>query len=112
MARHRLIKQIPKEELDWQVGELSLYIDNDYPIYQRKMNWFKTMWKKFQKGEFDAVKAETGFAYLTAEAAKKYNGQGFGAEYKIGTTARKVVNRELVSEFLAAAKNKEYDFMR
>ncbi len=112
MARRRLIKQIPKEELDWQVGELSLFIDNDFPIYKRKMNWFKTMWIKFQKGEFNSVKAEAGFAYLTAEAAKKYNSQGFGAEYTIGTTARKVVNRELVSEFLAAAKNKEYDFMR
>lgn len=112
MARQRLIKQIPKEELDWQVRELSLYIDNDYPIYQRKLNWFKTMWAKFKKGKFDPVKAKKGFAYLTAEAAKKYNSQGFGAEFTIGTTARTVVNQELVSEFLAAAKNKEYDFMR
>lgn len=112
MARQRLIKQIPKEELDWQVRELSLFIDNDFQIYQRKINWFKTMWAKFKAGKFDSVKAENGFAYLTTEAARKYNNQGFGSEFTIGTTARKVVNRELVAEFLSAAKNKEYDFMR
>jgi len=108
----RRTPNISKEELDWQARELGIYIDNDFPIYQRKLAWFKSMWNKFKKGKFDTAKAEKGFAYLTTEAARKYNNQGFGAEYQIGTAARNVVNKGLVAEFITAAKNREYDFMR
>jgi len=100
------------KELQYQrMQELALFIDNDFPMYQRKVNWFKVMWKKYQAGVFDPVKAEIGFGHLTTEAARKYNNQN-SPEYHISTSVRKVVNKELVSEFIVAAKNREYDFMR
>lgn len=103
---------IPIEELKWQVQELGLWIDNTYELYQKKMAWFKNFWKKYKAGKFNPIKAEKGFAHLTGKAARHYNNQGFGAEYRIGLEARRMLNKELVAEFMAAAKNKEYDFMR
>jgi len=112
MVRTRTTPKVSKDELNWQAGELGLYIDNDFPLYQRKLAWFKSMYNKLKKGKFDPQKAEKGFAYLTTEAARKYNNQGFGSEFKIGTDARTVVNKELVTEFLSAVQNKDYNFMR
>ena len=112
MTRTRRTPTVSKDELDWQARELGLYIDSDFPLYQRKLAWFKSMYNKYKKGKFDPVKAEKGFAYLTTEAARKYNNEGFGSEFKIGTAAHTVVNKELVAEFLSAVKNKDYDFMR
>lgn len=100
------------KELQYQrTQELSLFIDHDFQMGQRKMNWFKVMWKKYREGTFDPVKAEIGFGHLTTEAARKYNSQ-HDPEYHISTSVRKVTNKGLVAEFIVAAKNKEYDFMR
>jgi hypothetical protein len=99
-------------DIGMQANELSMFIDNDYPIYQVKMHWFKNMWQKYKTGKFDPILARIGFAKLTKVAAKKYNDMFRGQYPNIGTAARKLIDHELVQEFMAAAKNKEYDFMR
>lgn len=104
--------QTSNQNLEHQVRELGMWIDNTYKLYLIKVAIFKNYWKKFKKGTFDKQKAEKGFADLTKAAADDYNRQNFEDFPKIGIEARKHVSKELVDEFLAAAKNKEYDFMR
>ena len=101
------------DEIKWQVGELLLVIDNEQKYYNRKIAMFKNLFLKLQKGRFDKSKAPKLFSYLTDEVGRDYNKQygGVDGNYKITPQARRIADKELVEEFLNAAKNKEYDFM-
>lgn len=106
--------QIPVEALKWQVHELLLVIDNERSSNNRKVATFKSLFPKLKKGKFDKTRAPKLFSYLTDDVAREYNKHygGIDGNYKITPQARRIADVELVEEFLEAAKNKDYDFMR
>lgn len=105
---------LPEAEIQDQADTLDLYINNNFEHYKRKIAMFRNLWLKYRKGSFDPVKASKLFSYLTADAAREYNRIYATPEYgedAITLQARKVEDRDLVKEFVNAAKNHEYDFM-
>lgn len=106
-----IMNQIPPQELARQADELELWINNTRSYYERKIDIYKNLWKKYQAGVFNKTLAAKAFSSLTDEAARDYNKQGF-EDIHISVRARRVLDTAFVSEFLANAKNREYDFMR
>ncbi len=103
------------------VEDLVLQIDNEEPLYKRKIEMFKNLSRKKKSGKYDASLAPKLFAYLVEEAAKF--GAKFWNEYnevsppmawnKVYTKeVRAQVAQELVKDFESAYDNKEYDFMQ
>ena len=104
VARH-------KRALEQQAEEFELWINNDRSWHGKKINVFKTLWKKYSQGNFNVILAQRAFMYLTDEAARWYNNQHFEGASEISVKARRMVDTSFVSDFVAAAKNREYDFM-
>jgi hypothetical protein len=100
--------------------ELVLQIDNEQPLYNRKVEMFKNLTRKKKSGKYDASLAPKLFAYLVDEAAKVV--AKFWNEYneinppmvwnKVYTKeVRAQAAQELVKNFEAAYDNKEFSFM-
>ena len=64
---------MPTHEIDEQAAqELSLYIDNDRPLYDQSQAIAKNLLMKMRRGAYDPSKAPAAFAYLIEAGAKKY----------------------------------------
>ena len=55
-----------------EATELTLYLDNDEPLYRQKMHIFRALAKKKDRGVYDAKLAPKAFAALLNACAKKY----------------------------------------
>ena len=55
-----------------EATELTLYLDNDEPLYRQKMHIFRALAKKMDRGVYDAKLAPKAFAALLNACAKKY----------------------------------------
>ena len=55
-----------------EATELTLYLDNDEPLYRQKMHIFRALTKKMDRGVYDAKLAPKAFAALLNACAKKY----------------------------------------
>lgn len=102
-----------KSEADQTAAdELILFMDNDEPLYRRKMSAFvPSVKKKIKSGKYDAAKAPKLWIYLLDEAAKKYtkeygSGQGYGSFTK---STRELAAKEVAKREYQAIKNGEYD---
>jgi hypothetical protein len=60
------------EETPLTAGELILYADNTYSLYQQKKDIIKNLSKKIQKGNYDPNLAPKLWAYWVDNAAKMY----------------------------------------
>lgn len=98
--------------------DLILQIDNEEPLYKRKVEMYKNLSKKKKSGKYDAALAPKLFVYLVEEAAKV--GAKFWNEYnelslpwnKIYTKeVRDQAAQELVARFESDYEDKAYDFM-
>ena len=52
--------------------ELELYVDNDQPLYQKKMAMYLNLARKVAQGKYDRKLAPKLLRYLTDEAARRY----------------------------------------
>lgn len=90
---------IKKQADEQAVRELELYIDNDFRIYTRKLEFEKSAARKICSGKYDKAKAPKLFRYLADEAAKAYSRE-FGDGGTIFSTAdRDAVARQLATDF-------------
>jgi len=55
-----------------EADELTLYLDNEEPLYRQKMYIFRALAKKKDRGKYNPALAPKAFAALMAAAAKKY----------------------------------------
>lgn len=55
-----------------EATELTLYLDNDEPLYRQKMHVFRALARKKDRGVYDAKLAPKAFAALLNACAKKY----------------------------------------
>lgn len=55
-----------------EASELTLYLDNEEPLYRQKMHIFRALAKKKDRGKYDPALAPKAFAGLMTAAAKKY----------------------------------------
>jgi hypothetical protein len=55
-----------------EATELTLYLDNEEPLYRQKMVIFRALAKKKDRGKYSAALAPKAFAQLMIAAAKKY----------------------------------------
>jgi hypothetical protein len=55
-----------------EASELTLYADNEEPLYRQKMAVFHALAKKKDRGNYDPKLAPKAFASLLSAAAKKY----------------------------------------
>jgi hypothetical protein len=55
-----------------EASELTLYLDNEEPLYRQKMYIFRALAKKKDRGKYNAALAPKAFAGLMTAAAKKY----------------------------------------
>jgi len=55
-----------------EASELTLYADNEEPLYRQKMAIFRALAKKKDRGSYDPKLAPKAFASLLSAAAKKY----------------------------------------
>jgi hypothetical protein len=55
-----------------EATELTLYLDNEEPLYRQKMVIFRALAKKKDRGKYDSRLAPKAFAGLMTVAAKKY----------------------------------------
>jgi hypothetical protein len=94
------------------VRELDLFIDNDQSQYKRKVEMYKNLTRKIKREVYDRERAPKLFMYLVNDAAKAYDamyGSGDGKSFSKAT--KEALAEEMVDEFEAVYKNKEYDFM-
>lgn len=90
-------------------GELILYIDNDEPLYRRKMFMHKNLAGKRASGVYDHSKAPKMFRHLVDEAARKYTKE-FGTEGDriFLPHTRQHAAEELAERFLQADRQGEH----
>lgn len=91
--------------------ELSLYIENDYPLYLREKLIHQNLLKKFQKGTFRKHMAAKLYSYLIDDGAKKYakefaTPKDWNIIFPKRTRLR--VAREFAYDFYKKAKRGEY----
>ena len=55
-----------------EASELTLYLDNDEPLYRQRMYIFRALAKKKDRGKYNPALAPKAFAGLMGVAAKKY----------------------------------------
>ena len=55
-----------------EASELTLYLDNEEPLYRQKTHIFRALAKKKDRGKYEHSLAPKAFAGLMAAAAKKY----------------------------------------
>ena len=55
-----------------EATELTLYLDNDEPLYRQKIAIFRALAKKKDRGKYNPALAPKAFASLMGVAAKKY----------------------------------------
>ena len=55
-----------------EATELTLYLDNEEPLYRQKMYIFRALAKKKDRGKYQHSLAPKAFATLMTAAAKKY----------------------------------------
>ena len=55
-----------------EADELTLYLDNEEPLYRQKMYIFRALAKKKDRGKYNPALAPKAFAALMTAAAKKY----------------------------------------
>jgi hypothetical protein len=55
-----------------EATELTLYLDNDEPLYRQKIAIFHALAKKKGRGKYNPALAPKAFASLMGAAAKKY----------------------------------------
>ena len=55
-----------------EATELTLYLDNEEPLYRQKMYIFRALAKKKDRGKYNPALAPKAFAALMTAAAKKY----------------------------------------
>jgi len=55
-----------------EATELTLYLDNEEPLYRQKMLIFRALAKKKDRGKYNPALAPKAFAGLMGVAAKKY----------------------------------------
>lgn len=100
--------------------ELVLYVDNTEPIYKKKVEAFKNLTKKKEKGVYDPELAAKLMMYVVEAAAKEsakqwneWNEKDPALPWnKVYTMeVRQQAAKDLVADFESAYENKEYDFM-
>jgi hypothetical protein len=94
-------------QYDHEADELLLYLDNEEPIYRRKMTSFiPNVRRKIEQGKYDPALAPKLWTYLADDAAKKY-----AAEFHMPIfppTVRRRVGEMLAERELASIMNGEY----
>jgi hypothetical protein len=55
-----------------EATELTLYLDNEEPLYRQKIAIFRALAKKKDRGKYNHTIAPKAFASLMGSAAKKY----------------------------------------
>ena len=100
-----------KQAFDRQVDSLELLINNTRNLYEQKMTIYKNLWKKYSMGKLDVIRAQVAFSHLTDDAARRHNNQHFEDATHISVKARRRLDVLFVTDFIAAAKAREYDFM-
>lgn len=115
----KLVEQEGGYELP-DAEELVLYVDNNEPIYRKKVEAFKNLTKKKEKGVYDPELAAKLMMYVVEEAAKESAKQW--NEWNEMTTplpwnkvysmeVRQQAAKDLVAGFESAYEGREYDFM-
>jgi len=83
-----------------QADELKLFIDNDYPTYQKGAAYREALVRRMQQGKFDLALAAKGFGWIVDEGAKKYAKDVGGTWNRLFTPAtRKQVAKEMAEEW-------------
>jgi hypothetical protein len=90
-------------------SELSLFIDNDYPTYQKEQALVKNYKKKMIKGKFDMKKAEKGvFNLLVVPSARKYAKEYGGNSRMFDSKVRKGVAKSKTRQLFYGLTHGEY----
>ena len=55
-----------------EATELTLYLDNEEPLYRQKLIIFRALAKKKDRGKYNSALAPKAFVQLMIAAAKKY----------------------------------------
>ena len=87
-----------------EATELTLYLDNEEPLYRQKMYIFRALAKKKDRGKYNPALAPKAFAALMTAATKKYVRE-FGAtgdrwNLIFSPNAKKPAARRSAEEFL------------
>lgn len=87
-----------------EATELTLYADNEEPLYRQKMVIFRALAKKKDRGVYDPKLAPKAFAALLNAAAKRYvrefGGQGDRWNAMFSPMDRRHAALHYASEFL------------
>ena len=97
---------IEREKIEWAAEQIGLWIDNNRPLYDRKIRIFKSLEKRKDKGIYDPEIAKLAFNFLTTDVRRQLNREDKeDIYYMIGSTmptaASTIVNEELRMEFEA-----------
>lgn len=61
-----------RQEAREKMNETTLWIDNNEPLYRKKISFFKNYCRKTLKGKFNQNLAKKGFRHLTTVANQSY----------------------------------------
>jgi hypothetical protein len=84
-----------------ETSELLLFVDNDEPLYRRKMLIFRALAKKKDRGVYNPKLAPKAFAALLAGGAKKYVRE-FGSPGDRWNALFSIAHRQHAAEACAA----------
>lgn len=90
-------------------AELSIYLDNEEPLYRKKKAIAANLSKMIKRGTYDHKKAPQAWSYVVEDAAKSYSkefGTGGPREWAniFPPKIRKMVAEELADRWYANAK--------
>lgn len=92
-----------------QADELALYIENTEPMYIRKLDFVKAVFKKVVKGVYSDALAPKLWRYLVDAAAKAYCQEyGGSVRAQFPLRVREWVAAELAKDAFAGIANGEY----
>jgi hypothetical protein len=92
--------------------ELDLYVDNDYPTYQRTSAYHKALVKRYHQGNFNNAKAQKGFYNLVVVPASRKYVKEYGSGRAINMfpkDVREAVAKNKLRSFLNENKYGNYD---
>ena len=84
--------------------ELLIFIDNEQPLYRRKMAIFTNLTKHVCRGNFTKAGAAKAMKYLADDAGKQYMKE-YGTGGNFSVAHRKEAANELAAEYLGKLKD-------
>lgn len=90
-------------------AELSIYLDNEEPLYRKKLAIAKNLEKMIKRGTYDHKKAPQAWSYVVEDAAKSYSKEfGTGGKREWASffppAIRRAVAEDLADRWYANAK--------